>query len=107
MGYYCVYTQIPEGTLMDLDESEVSTLIEQAGAPDSRGTSLSVLKLYESPGMRNELPPPVSLEKMWLALHHLLTGEFRSVASPLSRAILGGKTVGGGCAPLSLGGRGL
>ena len=31
-------------------------------------------------------------------LHHLLTGEFRAVASPLSRAILGGETVGDGCA---------
>ena len=27
---------------------------------------------------------------MWLALHHLLTGGFHLVASPLSRAILGG-----------------
>ncbi len=40
--------------------------------------------------MAGEPLPPISLEKMWLALHHLLTGEFRVVPSPLSRAILGG-----------------
>jgi hypothetical protein len=40
--------------------------------------------------MADQSPPAISLEKMALALHYLLTGEFHVVASPLSRAILGG-----------------
>ena len=93
MGYYCVYVQIRERTLMDLDECEVSSLFRRASAPANRWAP-SVLEQYESPTMLDRLPPPMSLEKMWLALHHLLTGEFRAVASPLSRAILGGKEIG-------------
>ena len=94
MGYYCVYIQMRERALMDLDEREVSTLFERAGQPGHRKTPLSVLDSYESPAMSDRLPPPMSLEKMWVALHHLLTGEFHAGSSPLSRAIFGGRAIG-------------
>ncbi len=90
MGYRCVLIQVHERVLIDLDEDAIPGLFQRAGSPGSRGTSLAVLKLYEEPAMQDQAPPAISLEKMWLALHHLLTGEFRLVPSPLSRAILGG-----------------
>jgi hypothetical protein len=55
---------------------------------------LSILSQYAHPAMWGEPPPPISLEKMDLALHHLLTGGFHSAPSPLSRAILGGTPIG-------------
>ena len=93
MGYYCVYIQIGERALMDLDEREVSVLFERA-AHGHRNTPLSGLETYELPALADRLPPPMSLEKMWVALHHLLTGEFHAGSSPLSRAILGGRAIG-------------
>jgi Domain of unknown function (DUF1877) len=94
MGYYRVLVQIRERMLMDLDEDEVPGLVMRAGDPERRGTSLSILSQYEHPSMAGELPPPISLEKMDLALHYLLTGGFRLDPSPLSRAILGGTPIG-------------
>lgn len=90
MGYSCVYIQIRERALMDLDESEVSKLFPGANIRAQN----SALRWYESPAMSDRMPPIMSLEKDWEVLHHLLTGEFRAVASPLSRAILGGKEIG-------------
>jgi hypothetical protein len=90
MGYYCILIQVRERLLIDLDEDAVPGLFRRAGSPGSRRTSLAGLILYEQPAMADQAPPAISLEKMWLALHHLLTGEFRLVSSPLSRAILGG-----------------
>jgi hypothetical protein len=87
MGYYCILIQIRERVLMDLEEDAVPGLLARA---DGRATSLAGLTPYEHPAMANEPPPVISLEKMATALHHLLTGEFRPNASPLSRAILGG-----------------
>ena len=97
MGYYCVLYQNRERTLMDLDEDQVPRLFKRVGAPERRPTSLGILSQYEHPAMAGEPLPPISLEKMWLALHHLLTGDFRVVPSPLSRAILGGTGVPRGC----------
>jgi Domain of unknown function (DUF1877) len=94
MGCYCVLIQIRERSLMDLDEDQVPRLFERVGHPERRGTSLSILSQYEHPAMAGEPPPPISLEKMDLALHHLLTGGFHPIPSPLSRAILGGTPVG-------------
>jgi hypothetical protein len=90
MGYYCVLIQVRERVLIDLDEDAIPGLFQRAGPPGGRSTSLAGLRLYEHPSMADQSPPAISLEKMWLALHRLLTGEFRLVASPLSRAILGG-----------------
>jgi len=94
MGYYCVLIQMPERRLMHMDEDEVGTLFDRVGSPHKRHTSLPILKQYEQPCMAAQPPPPISLEKMWLALHHLLTGEFRPDATPLSRSILAGKSIG-------------
>jgi hypothetical protein len=94
MGYYCVLIQIRERTLMDLDGDQVPRLFERVGDPKRRGTSLSILSQYEHPAMAGEPPPPISLEKMDLALHHLLTGGVHPVPSPVSRAILGGTPIG-------------
>jgi hypothetical protein len=77
---------------MDLDEANVPRLFEME--PSQRRTSLSTLKLYEQPAMAGDLPPPISLEKDWLSLHFLLTGELRPGASPLSRSVLGGAAIG-------------
>jgi hypothetical protein len=90
MGYYCVLIQVRERVLIDLDEDAIPGLFRRAGSPGGRRTSLAGLMLYEQPSMADRAPPAISLEKIWLALHHLLTGEFRLVPSPLSRAILGG-----------------
>ena len=94
MGYYCVLVQIRERILMDLDEDQVPRLFEREGDPKRRGTSLSILSQYEHSSMAGEPTPPISLEKYWLALHHLLTGGFHPVPSPLSRAILSGTPIG-------------
>jgi hypothetical protein len=94
MGYYCVLIQVRERTLMDMNKDHVPHLFQQAGSPARRRTSLRVLEQYERPGMEGEPVPPISLEKMWLALHHLLTGGFNLTPSPLSRAILGGTPIG-------------
>jgi Domain of unknown function (DUF1877) len=94
MGYYCVLFQIRERSLMDLDEDQVPRLFERVGHPERRGTSLRILSQYEHPAMAGEPVPPISLEKMDLALHHLLTGGVHPVQSPLSRAILGGRPIG-------------
>ena len=93
MGYYCVLLQIRERILMDLDEDQIPRLFERAGDPKRRRTSLSILSQYELPAMAGEPPPPISLEKMDLALHHLLTGGFHPTSSPLSRAVLGGTPI--------------
>jgi hypothetical protein len=55
---------------------------------------LSILSQYEHPAMAGEPPPPISLEKDYLALHHLLTGGFHQVRPALSRAIVGGIRIG-------------
>ena len=96
MGYYSVLIPSRERILMDLDEASVRDLLEEAGQPDRRRTSLSVLLRYEQPSMADLPVPPISLEKMAPALHHLLTGSFEPVDSPLSRAILGGTAIGPG-----------
>jgi hypothetical protein len=94
MGYYCVLFQIRERTLMDLSEDEVSGIVKRVGDPKRRETSLSILSKYQYPAMAGEPPPPISLDKMDMALHHLLTGGFSLYPSPLSRAILGGTPIG-------------
>jgi hypothetical protein len=94
MGYYRVLIQIRERVLVDLDEDQVPRLFEREGHPERRRTPLNVLSWYERPSMADQPPPPISLEKMAEALHHLLTGEFHPVPSPLSRAILGGRRIG-------------
>ena len=94
MGYHCVLIQIRERILMYLDEDQIPWLFKRDRGPMRRETSLSILSQYEHPAMAGEPPPPISLEKMDLALHHLLTGGFHLVPSPLSRAILGGTPIG-------------
>ena len=64
---------------MDLGEDAIPGLFGRAGSADNRDTSLTRLMLYEQPALADQAPPAISLEKMWLALHHLLTGEFRLV----------------------------
>src|SRR6516165_4601800 len=93
MGYYCILLQIRERILMDLDEDQIPRFFERAGDPKRRRTSLRILSQYDFPAMAGEPPPPISLEKMDLALHHLLTGGFHPTSSPLSRAILGGTPI--------------
>jgi hypothetical protein len=93
MGYDCVLLQIRERILMDLDEDQIPRLFARDGDPKRCRTSLSILSQYEFPAMAGETPPPISLEKMHLALHHLLTGRFHPNSSPLSRAILGGTPI--------------
>jgi hypothetical protein len=90
MGYYCVLIQVRERVLMDLAEEAVPDLFRRAGAPGNRITSLAGLRAYQQPAMADQSPPAISLEKMAMALHHLLTGELHLITSPLSRAILGG-----------------
>ena len=90
MGYYCVLFQVCERVLMDLDEDAIPDLFRRVGTPRGRSTPLAGLMIYEQPSMADQPPPAISLEKMALPLHHLLTGEFRLGPSPLSRAILGG-----------------
>ena len=91
MGYYCVLFQIRERSLMDLDEDQVPRLFERVGHPARRGTSLRILSQYEQPAMAGEPPPPISLEKMDLALHHLLTGGVHPVChrSPVPSSVGG------------------
>ena len=91
MGYHCVLIQIRERILIDLDEGAVPDLFRGSGASARRRVSLVELMPYERPSMADRPLPAISLQKMAMALHHLLTGEFDLVASPLSRAILGGK----------------
>jgi hypothetical protein len=92
MGVHCNLVQVRERRLMDLDESDIPRLFDRAGF--GFGTSWEILSQYQWPSMAGESPPSISLEKRWPALHHLLTGEFGPAASPLSRAILGGRPIG-------------
>jgi hypothetical protein len=89
MSYYYILIPIREPVLMHLDEDEVVESFEREGRPDRRKASPSMLARYERPGMDDVAPPPISLGTKWIALHHLLTGSFASVASPLSWAIDG------------------
>ena len=79
---------------MHLDDAGAPDLFKGAGRPDRRRTSLSMLLTYGHPWMDDMPAPPISLEKMSIALHHLLTGSFKPVPSPLSRAIRGGAEIG-------------
>jgi hypothetical protein len=85
---------IRERVLMHPDEGELAEFVEQASSPEQRRTPLSVLASYEQAGWSDPLPPPISLEKRWVAVHHLLTGSLRPVDSPLSRSVFGDATIG-------------
>ena len=90
MGYDCVLAQVTERFLMDLSEESVVAFFEQARS-EARGWPSNRPWFHEPLTTADrQLPWPISLQKMSAALHHLLTGEFRPVASPLSRAIVGG-----------------
>ncbi len=91
MGYYCVLNQMPERVLMHIEESEIGELFRRLKDPSNRRASLLVLSQYAQTAMADQSPPPISLEKYWRQLHHLLTGEHRPTSSPLSRSIYGGR----------------
>jgi hypothetical protein len=90
MGMYCTLTQIAEDELQRIrsDPAAIPPLLRRKEATPPPPTSQA------TPLGSSDRPTPtvrlVSLEKMWQALHFLLTGEPFGGTPPLSLAILGG-----------------
>ncbi len=94
MGYFYVLVPIREQVLMNLDAAAAPGLLYQAH-PFAAGRNPRADLRPDAPAVWADRPSSsLSLGKMGAALHHLLTGEFGLVASPLSRAILGGTAIG-------------
>ena len=98
MGIQCYHIQIPEVSLMHLDEAIVPEMF--CRAREYRVRSLDQLRGFESMDFPRPETPALWLEKSWWSLHLLLTGKVAEAPeefdprSPISRSILGGREIG-------------